>query len=168
MEIAMRWVDCVATLEFSQRVLIFLTSSKDTLHSLSPIPTPPFSLTLQQSHYSPRWKIFHNPLVPMVGLLTLLLSRTMGMIIVAEGCRTKHICILDILEPAFALILQKQLHFGVSFSQIGRSILIFRHHSVDRIYNCDGQLCPTGSSSAVKAIYKEFNTEANHLFYPPV
>lgn len=27
-----------------------------------------------------------------------------------------------------------------------------------RIYNCQGQLCPSGSSDAVKSIYKEFNT----------
>jgi CubicO group peptidase (beta-lactamase class C family) len=35
-----------------------------------------------------------------------------------------------------------------------------------RIYNCDGQLCPSGSSDAVKAIYKEFNSQARRIFYP--
>ncbi len=33
----------------------------------------------------------------------------------------------------------------------------------NRAYNCQGQLCPTGSSDAVKAIYKEFNTELTKL-----
>lgn len=33
-----------------------------------------------------------------------------------------------------------------------------------RIYNCDGQLCPTGSSDAVKEVYRKFNTEAVRLF----
>jgi CubicO group peptidase (beta-lactamase class C family) len=28
----------------------------------------------------------------------------------------------------------------------------------NRVYNCQGQLCPSGSSDPVKAIYKEFNT----------
>jgi len=29
----------------------------------------------------------------------------------------------------------------------------------NRAYNCQGQLCPVGSSDAVKAIYRDFNTE---------
>ena len=35
-----------------------------------------------------------------------------------------------------------------------------------RIYNCDGQLCPTGSSDPVKQIYKRFNSAAVKLFAP--
>jgi len=35
-----------------------------------------------------------------------------------------------------------------------------------RIYNCDGQLCPTGSSDLVKQIYKRFNSAAVKLFAP--
>jgi hypothetical protein len=33
-----------------------------------------------------------------------------------------------------------------------------------RIYNCDGQLCPTGSSDAVKEVYRRFNSAAVKLY----
>eukprot|EP01032_Pedospumella_encystans_P011506 gene11506-13373_t len=36
----------------------------------------------------------------------------------------------------------------------------------NRIYNCDGQLCPTGSSDPVKQIYKRFNSAAVKKFAP--
>ena len=46
------------------------------------------------------------------------------------------------------------------------SVIVFflPTHTQTRIYNCDGQLCPTGSSDPVKQIYKRFNTAAVELF----
>jgi hypothetical protein len=34
----------------------------------------------------------------------------------------------------------------------------------NRIYNCEGQLCETGSSDAVKEVYRTFNTAVVQLY----
>ena len=38
----------------------------------------------------------------------------------------------------------------------------------NRVYNCEGQSCPTPTSDAVKAVYKQFNSEAVRLYANPV
>lgn len=40
----------------------------------------------------------------------------------------------------------------------------FTHAFIVRAYNCQGQLCPSGSGAIVEAVYRRFNTAAVDAF----